>query len=259
MWKQRGILKQFVKRDVAAKYRDSMLGLMWALLVPLLMLGVYSFVFGVVFKARFPEMGRGVEGEFALILFSGLILHALLADGLSATPTLITSNANLVKKVIFPVEILVPSIVFTALVQLIISFGVLLLALFFVYGSVPLTALWLPIILFPFIILCMGLFWAIAALGVYIPDIRHIMGMVSTLLLFISTIFYPASRLPDYLQWVLYLNPLSVVVDQIRLVLFGGVGPQWHILAAFYFVSFAVFYAGYMLFLQLRKGFADVV
>jgi len=222
------------------------------------MLGIYSFVFTVVFQARFGAE-TGAKGEFAIILFSGLILHSLLSEILARSPMAIIENANFVKKVIFPLQILSPVIVLTALFQFFISFLVLVFGVVIVYGSVSATILYMPIVILPFILMCCGFSYILASLGVYIRDVAHIMGLLITILLFFSTIFYPASALPIYLQWVIYLNPLSFIVDQFRNVVVTGDEILWGWYVLYSFVSCVIFYFGFWFFQKARRGFADVL
>ena len=252
------LITQFVKRSVLERYRGSFLGVFWSLITPLLMLGVYSFVFTIVFKARWG-VETGAKGEFAIILFSGLILHSFFTDILNRAPTIIVENINFVKKVIFPLEVFAPIISFTALFQLLISSIVLVAGIYFVYGAIPVTILYAPIIILPLFVLAIGLAWMLAAIGVYIRDIAQFMGIISTLLLFLSTIFYPASILPPIMQKIIYLNPLSFIVEQLRAVVITGGAPDWYWLGVYSSVSAVIFVLGYVLFQKMRKGFADVI
>lgn len=253
---------QLIRRELAARYRGSLLGVVWSLLTPLLMLAVYTFVFSVVFKTRWSGMAiqeGGSQADFALILFSGLALHQWLAECLSQAPTLISNQANYVKRVIFPLRIFPVVLVSTAFVQYLISMGILLTAMLVVYHSIPWTVLYLPVILLPFLLLLLGISWLLASLGVFIPDIRHVTGLLTTVLLFLSTIFYPAEALPEAIRAYIYLNPLSFIVDQIRAVCFWGKGPNWLLLSLYYAVGISVYFSGYWWFRTTRKGFADIL
>jgi lipopolysaccharide transport system permease protein len=252
------LIGRLAGRDVQARYRSSALGLLWALFLPLVMLAVYSFVFTIVFKARW-DMATGAKGEFAIILFSGLILHQWFTDVLVRSPNLIVEQANFVKKIIFPLHILTPVHVVSTAVHFAISLAVMLAGAYFIYGSLPATLLYLPIILAPFVILMLGLSWFLAAIGVFVRDVAHIMGILSTVLLFFSTIFYPASRLPEKLQPLLYLNPLSFIVDSVRDVALWGKAPHWEGLGIYTLIAVAMYVIGLWVFNKTRKGFADVL
>ncbi len=260
--RHRALLLRFVRREVTERYRGSMLGVLWSLATPILMLGVYGLVFGVVFQARWntgDAAAPAPHGEFAVMLFSGLILHAFLVECLTRAPGVILEQRNLVKKVVFPLELLPATVVGAALFQLFISLGVLLLAALAVYHRLPVTALWLPALLLPFVMLATGCAWALAALGVYLRDTGHVMGITASLLLFLSTVFYPASRLPAPLDALIYLNPLSFMVDQLRAVIVTGAAPDSVGLLLYTAVATVLWAGGFALFQKARRGFADVV
>lgn len=250
---------QLAGREIAARYRGSVLGILWALANPLLMLAVYTFVFGFVFKARW-SMGESADGgEFALVLFSGLMLHAFLAECFIRAPGLVLENVNYVKRVVFPLHALVWVMVMVGLFQYGVSLLALLAGLLYVNGAIPWTIIFLPVVLVPLILMALGIGWLLASLGVYLRDIRHIMGIITTLLLFLSTIFYPAEALPELVRSYIYLNPLSFIVDQARAVMVWGRMPDWDGWMQYALVSVFVCMAGYMWFQKTRKGFADVV
>ncbi len=253
------LFKQLSKRNIISRYKGSILGIIWALITPLVMLAIYSFVFTVVFKARWGVDNSDTKGQFAIILFSGLIIHAFFAECISRVPTLIIENTNFVKKVIFPLEILVPTMIMSSLFQFLVSFLVLLCGVIYVSGAIHLTIFLLPIILLPFILMTFGISWFLSSLGVYIRDISHIMGVLVTVLLFMSTIFYPVSALPIELQEIIYLNPLSFIVDQFREVVLYGNMPNWNGLAIYSIISIIVYFCGFWWFQKTRRGFSDVL
>jgi len=258
LWHHRALVGQLTRRMIAQRYRGSVMGVLWSLLTPLLMLTVYGLVFGVVFEARW-QRSTGPQGEFAVMLFAGLILHQLFAEVITRTPTIIAEHASFVRKVVFPLEILPPVIVMSSLFQWGISCLVMLGGVVVVYGGVPLTVLWLPVVVLPLVILAVGLGWLLAALGVFVRDISQIMGVLTTLLLFFSTIFYPADALPDMVQSFVYYNPLSFIVDQVRQVVILGDGPDVFGMLFYMAVSVVVYLVGGWWFLRTRHAFADVV
>ena len=251
-----------IRREVAARYRGSVLGILWSLVTPLLMLAVYTFVFGTVFSGRgwaTIEAGAGTA-SFALILFSGLIPFALFSEVVGKAPGLVVGNRNFVKKVVFPIEILPMVRTGTALVQFGISFVVLLVFLAGSGAGVPPTAIWLPVVVAPFVMLTLGLAWALAALGVYLRDIEQVLPPILSGTLFLSAIFYPLSALPDAARIaLLYGNPLVFPIEQIRRVAIYGLPPEWTGLAAYALVATAVARGGHLLFHKMRRGFADVL
>ena len=252
------LIWQLAKREITARYRGSFFGILWSFFNPLLMLVIYSFVFTVVFKSRWPH-ATDTHGEYAIILFSGLILHTFLAECITRAPVIILHNPNFVKKVVFPLEILVPTIIASALFQLMISMGVLLLAYMLIHHALQWTVIFLPVILLPFIVLLLGAGWFLSALGVYLRDIPQIMGMVVTVLLFTSPVLFPVSSLPPQFQMIIYLNPLSFIVEQTRQVLLWGGMPDWKLLGIYTLVSMCSCWIGFFCFQKTRRGFADVI
>lgn len=253
------LIKQLLRRDIESRYRGSMLGIFWSLLTPLLMLSMYTFVFQTVFKSRWNDSAGETQLGFAIILFLGLSLHGLLTETLIKSPSLILSHQNFVKKIVFPLPILP----FVNLLSALFSFGInllLLLALMLIeLHYIPLTALWLPLILLPYLILLAGLGWFLAALGVYLRDIQQIMGTLGTLLLFLSPVFYASSVLPEAFRHWLFLNPLSLIVESSRAVLIYGREPDLLALAIYAFLAMVIAVGGYQFFKKVSPGFADVL
>jgi len=252
--------RQFLVRAITRRYRASALGLLWTLIVPLFTLGVYTFVFGVVMQSRWTTgpAAAGTAG-YSLQLFAGLAVFWLMADVLNAAPSAIVQHANLVKKAVFPLEIIPITEVGSALFQTLINTGILLVALLLVAGHIPATAILFPLILVPFVLLLCGLAWFLAALGVYLRDLAHVIGLVTTVLLFISPVFYSPDRIPAKFQAFLFLNPVTFIVVNSRRVLLDGVLPSWSGLALYFFVSCVVAAFGYFVFRKARRNFADAL
>jgi lipopolysaccharide transport system permease protein len=235
------------------------LGIAWSFFNPLLMLTIYTFVFSVVFKARWGVSGNESKTDFAIILFVGLIVHGLFAECVNRAPGLILSNVNYVKKVIFPLEIL-PWVAFgSALFHTAISLVVLLLAQLIFSQNMPLTVFFFPFIMLPLVLTTMGFSWFLAALGVYLRDIGELTGMFTMILLFVSAVFFPMSSLPPEYQRLLQLNPLVFFIEEGRKALVFGQSPdfsQWGVMLA---ISFMIAWLGFAWFQKTRKGFADVL
>jgi lipopolysaccharide transport system permease protein len=258
-WKIRSLIWQLLKRDVQARYRGSALGLLWALATPIIMLSIYTFVFQTVFKSRWNDTQGETTLSFAIILFLGLSVHGLLSETLTKSPLLIVGNQNFVKKIVFPLPILSWVTLLSGLVTFFISFSLLLILILIELKTIPLTALLIPIILLPYCILLLGISWVLAALGVYLRDIQQITGTLATFLLFLSPIFYSTSFLPESFQPLIFLNPLSYVVEASREVLIYGVLPSFRGLAIYSAVAIAVAYLGNYFFRKVSPGFADVL
>ncbi len=258
-WKQRTLIWQLLRRDIHSRYRGSALGLLWSLVTPLIMLGIYTFVFQFVFKARWNDTSGETTLNFAIILFLGLSIHAVLAEILTKSPQLITANPNFVKKIVFPLELLswinLLSGLFTFAISLLLLFGFILLE----QGRIPATAVLLPIILLPYCLMLLGISWLLAALGVYLRDIQQVTGTLSTLLLFLSPVFYSVNTLPAQFQAFIYLNPLSYPVEAARELLIYGHWPAPTSIAIYSCIALALAWIGYRFFKLVRPGFADVL
>jgi len=258
LWRNRGLIWQLTKREVLGRYRGSIMGLFWSFFNPILMLTVYTFVFSVVFQARWGEGGTS-KADFAIILFAGLIVHALFAECINRSPGLILNNVNYVKKVVFPLEILPWVAMGSALFHATVSVVVLLIFFAVVHGFLNWTALLLPLVLLPLIVLTMGLSWFLASMGVYVRDVAQVTGILTMVLLFLGPIFYPVSALPEEYQTLIHLNPLTFIVEQARAVLIWGKMPTWGGLVIYTVVAMSIAWAGFIWFQVTRRGFADVI
>lgn len=259
-WRERRLIGQLIRREVLGRYRGSLMGVAWSFLYPILMLAVYTFVFSVVFEAKWPGMLEGQsKSRFALLLFIGVIAHGLLAEAITKAPALVVGSANYVKKVVFPLETLGWSLVGSAAFHAFVSILILLGAQWLFEGWVPLTAWWLPVILLPLGFFALGAAWLLAALGVFIRDIAQLSGVFATVLMFLAPVFYPIAALPEeYRAWV-YANPLTVVIEQSRAALFAGTAPDPVIMLRYYAIAMAFMFFGYWWFQKSRRGFADVL
>ena len=258
LWSHRDLIMQMTRREVVGRYRGSVMGLAWSFFNPILMLVVYTFVFSVVFKAKWG-MGDENKYSFAIALFVGMIVHGLFAEMVNRAPGLILSNVNYVKKVIFPLEILPVIGMGAALFHTLISLVVLLAAILLINGSLAWTALFFPLIILPLLIATLGVAWFLASLGVFVRDVGQTVGIFTTVLMLISPVFYPISALPEKFQIWLMLNPLTFIIEQSRAVMIFGKLPDWAGLGIYTAASLAMAWAGYWWFQKTRKGFADVL
>lgn len=238
------------------------MGLLWSLLNPLFMLVVYTFVFSVVFKARWSgtaAAGDESRGQFAVILLAGMLVHGLFAEVANRAPTLILGNVNYVKRVIFPLEILPVVSMGAALFHASASVLVLLGGFFLFNGFIPWTIVFLPVVLFPLVMLTLGVAWILASIGVFMRDVGQFVGVMTTVLMFLSPVFFPVSAVPESLQPWMLLNPLTFVIEQVRAVLIWGRTPEWGGWLAYTGGATVVAWLGYVWFQKTRKGFADVL
>lgn len=253
-----GLIAQLSRREIASRYRGSILGATWSFVTPLLMLAIYTFVFSVVFKTRW-NTAVDSRVEFALVLFAGLTVFNLFAECFGRAPSLMLENPSYIKRIVFPLEALAWVIVLNALFNALVSFGILIVAYVVLVGLPPLTIVWLPLILVPYILLILGIVWFLASTGLYVRDIRQFVAVVLPMLMFASPLFYPISSLPEKIRGYMWLNPLAVPIEQVRDVVLFGNPPDLVDLALYVFLSLAAAWAGLVWFLVTKRGFADVV
>lgn len=250
---------QLTRREVVGRYRGSLLGLGWSFFNPLLMLAVYTWIFSGVFKARWSGETGESQIYFALNLFVGMTVHGLLAECVNRAPNVMLANVNFIKKVVFPLEVLPVVALGSALFHTLISLSMLMIAAVLALGGLPATALYTPLILAPLVLLTVGAAWTLASLGVFIRDIAQVTGVFTTLLLFLSPVFYPVAAAPEGLRAWLMFNPLTYVIEWTRGALLLGVAPPLDQLALGCVLGAAAAAFGYWWFQKTRKGFADVL
>ncbi len=254
------LIWQMTKREVVGRYRGSMFGLAWSFFNPLLMLAVYSFVFSFVFKSRWGG-GGGDQGraQFAMMLFVGMTIHGLFAECVNRAPSLMLNNPSYVKKIVFPLEILPLVALLSAFFHTLVSLVVLLCGFALFKHFIFATALYLPIVLLPLMLMSLGVAWFLAATGVFVRDVGQITGLFTMVLMFLSPVFYPASALPEKYRFWLELNPLTLFIEQSRAVLLDGHAPDFGALGLALLGGIVVACAGFKYFQVMRKGFADVL
>lgn len=253
---------QFTVRSVEMRHRGSYLGVFWTVLNPLLMLAMYVVVFGFIFRSKFNAFPHETPVDYSLAVFMGLILFHLTADTIAAAPTYIITNPNLVKKVVFPLEILPLANTSATWFHFGISFVLLLIACF-VTGRPPSASglLWLPIILAPHVLFTVGLSWILAALGVFFRDISQVVGFTSQVLLYASGVFIPVHAMQTYpLLWnILKWNPLLHTVELSRRALLWDQPIDFQFLGYTWIAGTAVFLFGAWFFKKWQPAFADVL
>ncbi len=259
LWHHRQLIRQLTWREVTGRYRSSALGFAWSFVTPLVMLALYTFVFGVVLKARWPGTPAGNLAEFGLMLFAGLTAFSLFGECVNRAPSLITASPNYVKKVVFPLEVLAVSVLGSALFHTGISVLILVVVQQIVSSGPVWTGIFLPLVLLPLACLALGLSWVLASLGVFLRDIGHTVALVMHVLFFMTPIFYARESLPRRLQLIVDLNPLASIVDNTRRVSVLGLLPEWKSLAFSMVVGFIVLCLGHAWFAKTKRAFADVI
>ncbi|MGO9526790.1 MAG: ABC transporter permease [Verrucomicrobiia bacterium] len=259
LYRYKTLIYELTKRDIAVRYRGSYLGIFWSFLRPLCMLCVFGVVFGYIFQSKLGRFPHESKVDFALALFSGLIIFDMFGECLGRAPTLILSNANYVTKVVFPLEILPVSVVVAAFCHLLISLVPLLIGVAIAHGSVPLTTLYVPVILVPVVLLCLGTTWFFASLGVFFRDINSFVPVLLTILMYASAIFYSVDSVPPAFRPIVLVNPLAILIHQWRSAIMWRVPIDWARYGV-HFAGCAVFMiVSYIIFMRTKSAFADVL
>jgi lipopolysaccharide transport system permease protein len=259
LWHHRDLIRQFTRREIEGRYRGSFLGVFWSFINPLVMLAIYTFVFGVVFQARWSTTDTGGLSEFALILFCGLTAFNVFGECIGRAAIIVVGVPNYVKKVVFPLEILPVSVLGSALFHSLVSLAILLVANLLITGTLQWTLILLPVVVLPLLFLCLGLMWFLASLGVFIRDISYTVALVVQVLFFLSPIFYKLESIPEPLQTFIRFNPLASIVENVRRVVLWGWMPSWVGFTLWFMLTGAIMLLGYAWFMKTKKAFADVI
>ncbi len=258
LWRQRELLWQFTVRNVELRHRGSHLGLIWSFLNPLLMLGLYVLVLGLIFGGHYGVWPNETKLDYGLGIFLSLTLFHFVAEVLAVSPTIIIANPNFVKKVVFPLEILPAANVGAAIFHLFISLVLVLISLVTFGHGIPVSALWLPVIILPLILLALGIGWFCSALGVFFRDISQITAFLSMALMWASGVFFTAQKYPA--AWTyLRFNPLLLAIDLARDAVMWARPLNFTHLAYVYLTSFLTCVLGYWAFRKMKPAFADVL
>lgn len=256
--RHRPLVLELTRREMRSRYQGSFGGLLWSIATPMLLLALYTFVFAVIFQARWPGQAQG-SGHFALTLFAGLMLASLLCDVLGRAPDLIVRHSNYVKRVVFPLELLPLISALGVLLHVLLQLLVWCAALWWWSGALPWQVVWAPLMLLPLFVLALGLGWLFAGLGVFVRDLGQLTPMLATALLFLAPVFYPLSAVPDGLQSLLLANPLSFVIEQFRAVAMLGSTPDWLGWGVYSGIALLIAWLGFAVFQGLRTEMADVL
>lgn len=257
-WENRQLIKTLAVRDIESRYRGSIAGLGWAVINPIILLATYTFIFSVVFQAKWHARISS-KSEFALIIFSGMIIFNAFAECINRAPSLITSNPNYVKKIIFPLDILPIVILLSSFFHALISIVVWIIFYFIIVGMPHWSIFLLPLVFLPLVFYIVGLSWILASLGVFFRDIIQIVTLFLTALMFLSPVFYPISAIPKKFRVLMDFNPLAGILEQTRNVLFDQAPLDWKWFIISSTASFFLAFLGFIWFQKTRKGFADVI
>lgn len=255
-WAHRHLVRRLVGRDIRGRYQGSIFGTLWSFATPLLLLCAYWFVLGLVLQARF---GQTPQESYPVMLFSGLIIHLFCAEVIGRSSGLIFEHATYVKKVVFPLTILPWMTLATALFHLTVNLSILFVGQLLIVGSVPPTWPLVLLVLLPMLPLMLGVSWLLSSLSVFLRDVQQVVPLVLTLMMFLSPIFFPMELVPEQYRDLLYLNPTTAIILQVRAVTIMGQAPDYLVLAIYTIVALIAMVAGYWFFSRTRRGFADVI
>lgn len=257
-FRRRELLSQLTRRAIAQRYQGSVLGVLWSLLQPVLMLGVYTFVFSTVLKGRWSQ-GVGSTTEFAVVLFAGLCVYNLFSEIVNRAPALIVDHSSYVKRVVFPLEMLALVNVGAAMFQFSIQMTVLLITQSYLTGHIVFSGLIVPLVVLPLLLFSLGLTWFLSSIGVFLRDIGPVVALSTTALMFLSPVFYAMDAVPERFRFVISLNPLTIVINQVRDAAVWGIAAEWQTLVPTTLGQIVFAWAGYCWFQCTKKGFADVL
>jgi len=252
----RGLIQSLVARELKARYRGSVLGFFWSFINPLLLLLVYSFVFKNLLAARY----EGID-HYELFLFCGLLPWTWFSTSLLESSGVLISGGNLIKKVLFPAEVLPIVTVLANMVHFFLGLPILIAFLIYYQRSISVAeVLWFPVIVGVQLIFTIALSLFLSAMTVHFRDLKDLIGNVLTLWFFATPIIYPMHLAPADMQWLLNLNPMTHIMRSYQQVMFfeGPLGHQKY-LAIVGVLSVLLFLAGYFVFDRLRDSFAEEV
>ncbi len=258
VWKNRELFRRVLVRDLQASFRGSVLGFAWVVVIPLVLVALYTFVFGVILKSGWSRTPRSAL-EVPLIYFCGLMIFVFFMEVVTRSAVVVREYSTYVTKIIFPVDILSVVVVGTALFKFVINLVLLVVFLLIVTGGVPVGILWLPVLMVPLILTAAGISWIFAAIGAYVRDLTLALQAFAPIIMFMSPIFYSIEQVPEQFRPFYYLNPLTYVLEHARNALFFDGPVDLAGYGAYLAASLVMFWVGWGLFGRLRAGFADVV
>jgi lipopolysaccharide transport system permease protein len=251
------LIFSFAKRDLLGRYKGSALGIAWAVLTPVVMIAIFTFIFAGIFGARFGI--NDSHWDYALYLFCGLLPWSMFQETVQQSSNTIVANANLVKRVVFPLETLPAAQAFAAVGNQLFATIALLIATVAIRQNLQLTALWLPVLLIPQLLFALGAAWLIASLGVFLRDIAQGITLLLMAWMYLTPIIYPESIVPERFRWFIGINPFTALIRSYRRIFLDGLAPDWRGLLYFTVIALVVFIFGYWWFARTRKNFADVI
>jgi len=257
LWRNRKLIRSMVRRDILARYRGSFGGALWALFNPVLLMATYAYVFGGVLHTRFEGDASGLG--YVFFFLAGMLPWLALSEAVGRSPHVILEHRTLVRKVVFPLETLPANLVISGLVAEAFALAIFIAALLLAHRPIPVSIVWLPVVIVPQLLLTIGMSWFLAALGVFVRDLGQVIGFALTLWFFLTPICYPEASLSPHALRVLRANPMYVLVRAYRAIFLEGRAPDWPALAMLGCFAFAIAILGFGWFHRLRRSFADII
>lgn len=259
LWRNRDLLWQFTVRNIELRHKGSYLGFIWSVLSPLLLLALYVYIFGYIFKGSFEEGPTETPLDYALGLFTGLAILQMMAEVIAVSPMIFVAQPNFVKKVVFPLEILPAASVGSSIFHFLISTVLVAVGVATVGPGLSWSALWLPVILLPVILIALGLSWLISSLGVFFRDIGQVTPVLIPMLMYSSAVFFPAKIITGFAWSILRFNPLLHATGLSRDALLWHHPMNFRELGYLYVSGIATLWLGYFAFRKMQPAFADVL
>lgn len=251
------LILSLARRELAARYKGSVLGLVWAVLTPIVMIAIFTFIFAGIFGARFGEGGSA--WDYALYLFCGLLPWTAFQESVQLSSTTIVAHSNLVKRVVFPLETLPAAQTLATLANQMFGTLALIVAALIIRREMHATVLWLPVLVIPQLVATLGAAWFIASLGVFLRDIVQGITLLLMAWMYLTPIIYPEAIVPGRFRAFINANPFTPLVRSYRHIILEGTAPDWHGLIYFTIFAIITFISGYWWFARTRKNFADVI
>jgi lipopolysaccharide transport system permease protein len=254
------LIRAYTRREFYATYRETILGWAWSIFTPLIMLALFTFVFGYIFHGRFNQSDASESpAQFALALFIGMSLFNCVGQTLNSAPNLILANSAYVKTLSFPLEIISISAVSNIAINLGIGLAMCFIGFIAMHGFIHLSAIALIPYVLCVLLMSVGISWFMSALGVFVRDIAPLTGPLTMVLMFVSGVFFPLSSVPGKAAWLFKLNPIARIIDGARASFLYGIWPNPLILALLLTISMTMAMVGYWFFMKSKQAFADVV
>lgn len=259
VWRERVVTLEMAKRELTAEHSGKALGVIWGVVQPLALLAIYALIYGIVFRVRIESVVGGLPRNYTIYILSGLVPWFAFQFLMVKSASVIVGNAHLVKQVVFDVRLLPVAASLASLASLLLGLGFLGIYTLFVYGTVPVTYLLLPVLVLLQLLAMVGVAYFLAAVGVFIKDVRDVVQLSAIVLIFLLPIVYLPSQVPAAFDPILWLNPFSYMIWCFQDVLyFGSIEHQaaWVIFPAW---TLFILAGGYRVFRRMRPFFANVL